>query len=180
MSNQQDNGRPAGAVLLARQTLLQVADRDIGQLTHIQNARCTTPRCRVAGLIGLGFSGAAVGRGDDHYACPMSDFMQVVTTVDSEEAAEQLARSITAARLAACVQIVGPIRSLYWWQGELDDAREWQLVMKTTIGRLLELEQHIKANHSYETPEITATEIPWGSREYLDWISAETRTGASS
>ena len=108
----------------------------------------------------------------------MADFMQVVTTVDSEEAAEQLARGITGARLAACVQIVGPIKSLYWWHGELEDAREWQLVIKTTSERLPALEAHIKANHSYETPEITATEIPWGSREYLDWISAETRTDA--
>jgi periplasmic divalent cation tolerance protein len=106
----------------------------------------------------------------------MADFMQVVTTVDSEEAAERLARGITGARLAACVQIMGPIRSLYWWQGALDDAREWQLIIKTTMARLDELEAHIKANHSYETPEITATEIPWGSREYLDWIKAETRT----
>ena len=108
----------------------------------------------------------------------MADFMQVVTTVDSEEAAEQLARGITGARLAACVQIVGPIKSLYWWQGELEDAREWQLVIKTTSARLPALEAYIKANHSYETPEITASEIPWGSREYLDWISAETRTDA--
>lgn len=106
--------------------------------------------------------------------------MQVVTTVDSEVSAEQLARGITGERLAACVQIVGPIRSVYWWQGELEDAREWQLVIKTTSGRLAELEAHIKANHSYETPEITGTEIPWGSREYLDWISTETRTDASS
>ena len=108
----------------------------------------------------------------------MADFMQVVTTVDSEDAAEQLARGITGARLAACVQIVGPIESLYWWQGELEDAREWQLVIKTTSERLSALEVYIKANHSYETPEITATEIPWGSRDYLDWISAETRTDA--
>ena len=107
----------------------------------------------------------------------MADFMQVVTTVDSEEAAEQLARGITGARLAACVQIVGPFKSLYWWQGELEDAREWQLVIKTTSARLPALEAHIKANHSYETPEITASEISWGSREYLDWITAETRTG---
>ena len=49
----------------------------------------------------------------------MADFMQVVTTIDSEEAAERLARGITGARLAACVQIVGPIKSIYWWQGEL-------------------------------------------------------------
>lgn len=108
----------------------------------------------------------------------MDNFMQVVTTVDSDEAAEELARSIIAARLAACVQIIGPIKSLYWWQGELEEAREWQLVIKTTSERLSALEAHIKSNHSYETPEITATEIPWGSREYLDWISAETRTGA--
>ncbi|MGA9509751.1 MAG: divalent-cation tolerance protein CutA [Candidatus Sulfotelmatobacter sp.] len=108
----------------------------------------------------------------------MTDFMLVVTTLDSEEAAEQLARSITGAHLAACVQIVGLIKSLYWWQGELEDAREWQLVIKTTSERLWALEAHIKGNHSYETPEITATEIPWGSREYLDWISAETRTDA--
>lgn len=110
----------------------------------------------------------------------MSDFMQVVTTTDSEEEAERLARGITGARLAACVQIVGPIKSLYWWQGELEDAREWQLIIKTTSPRLPDLEEYIKSNHSYETPEIIGIEIPWGSREYLGWISAETRTDASS
>jgi periplasmic divalent cation tolerance protein len=111
----------------------------------------------------------------------MTGYMQVLTTVDSTEEAERLARSITGARLAACVQIVGPIRSLFWWQDQIDDAQEWLLVIKTTTERLPELEEHIKANHSYDTPEITATEIPWGSREYLDWISAETRrTGVSS
>lgn len=108
----------------------------------------------------------------------MSDFMQVVTTIDSEEAAERLARGITGTRLAACVQIVGPVKSLYWWQGDLDEAREWQLIIKTISDRLSALEEYIKANHSYETPEITATEIPWGSREYLGWISAETQTDA--
>jgi len=105
----------------------------------------------------------------------MTDYMQVLTTVDSAEEAETLGRSITGARLAACVQIVGPIRSLYWWQDKLDDAQEWLLLIKTTSERLSELEQHIKANHSYDIPEITATSIPWGSAEYLNWISAETR-----
>ena len=111
----------------------------------------------------------------------MTDYMQVITTVDSTEEAERLARSVVNARLAACVQIVGPIRSLYWWQDKLDDAQEWQLLMKTTTERLSALEEHIKSHHSYDTPEITATPIPWGSQEYLDWISAETRqTGVSS
>jgi periplasmic divalent cation tolerance protein len=111
----------------------------------------------------------------------MTEHMQVLTTVDSAEAAERLGRSIAGARLAACVQIVGPIRSLYWWQGKVEEAQEWQLLIKTTSGRLAELEQHIKANHGYDTPEIIATPIPWGSQEYLGWVSAETRqTGVSS
>lgn len=110
----------------------------------------------------------------------MADFMQVLTAIDSEEAAVRLARGITGARLAAAVQIVGPIRSLYWWRGELVDAREWQLVIKTTSDRLSEVEAHIKEHHSYETPGIAAMEISWGSPEYLDWINAETRTDVSS
>jgi periplasmic divalent cation tolerance protein len=93
----------------------------------------------------------------------MTEYMQVLTTVDSTEEAESLARSITGAHLAACVQIVGPIRSLYWWNDRLGDAQEWLLLIKTTTERLDELERHIKANHSYDTPEITATRIPWGS-----------------
>ena len=64
----------------------------------------------------------------------MANYMQVITTVDSEEAAEQLARGITGARLAACVQIVGPVKSLYWWQDQLEDAREWQLVIRDDVG----------------------------------------------
>lgn len=105
----------------------------------------------------------------------MADFILVVTAIDNEDSAEQLARGIAGARLAASVQIVGPIKSLYWWKGDLVEAREWQLTMKTTSERLSELEAYIKAHHSYETPGIIATEIPWGSREYLDWITAETR-----
>jgi periplasmic divalent cation tolerance protein len=111
----------------------------------------------------------------------MADYVQVLTTVDSEEAGVTLARSVVEARLAACVQIVGPIRSLFWWEGKVDDAREWQLLMKTTTERLAELERHIKANHSYDTPEIIETEIIGGSAEYLGWVSGETRqAGASS
>ena len=110
----------------------------------------------------------------------VASFMQVVTTTDSEGSAEQLARGITGARYAASVQIIGAIKSFYWWKGELVEAREWQLAMKTTSDRLPKLEAYIKENHSYETPSIIATEIPWGSREYLDWITAETRTDASS
>lgn len=105
----------------------------------------------------------------------MIEYMQVVTAVDSEDEAERLARGIASERLAASVQISGPIRSFYWWKGQLADAREWQVTVKTTAERLDAIETYIKANHSYETPGIMATEIRWGSRDYLDWISAETR-----
>ncbi|MFG6195424.1 divalent-cation tolerance protein CutA [Nonomuraea sp. JJY05] len=98
-----------------------------------------------------------------------------MTTVASADEGVALAHSITSQRLAAGVQIIGPIRSLYWWQGSLRDEREWQLVIKTTHSLLVALENHIKANHSYETPEIIATEIAAGSDDYLNWISAETR-----
>lgn len=108
----------------------------------------------------------------------MAEYMQVTTAVDNEEEAVRLARGITSARLAASVQIAGPVRSFYWWKGDVEDAREWQLVIKTTKERLTELERYIKANHSYETPGIAATEFTWGSQEYLLWISAETQTDA--
>lgn len=110
----------------------------------------------------------------------MAKYVQVLTTVDSEEAGVTLARGIVKARLAACVQIVGPIRSLFWWDGKVDEAREWQLLIKTTGERLPELELYIKAHHSYDTPEIIETEIIGGSAEYLGWVSAETgRVGPS-
>jgi periplasmic divalent cation tolerance protein len=107
----------------------------------------------------------------------MTEYMQVVTTVDSEAEAERLTRAIVGERLAACVQIVGPVRSFYWWKGDLAEGREWQVQMKTTKDRLGDLAAYLKANHGYETPEILGLKIEAGSREYLDWISAETRTG---
>ncbi|MER6515109.1 divalent-cation tolerance protein CutA [Nonomuraea sp. NPDC001636] len=110
----------------------------------------------------------------------MTDYIQVLTTVPSADAGAALARSITMKRFAAGVQIVGPIRSLYWWKGSLRDEQEWQLVIKTTRTLFAELEEHIKASHGYEIPEIIATEILEGSGTYLNWISTETqRTDAS-
>ncbi|WP_084955840.1 divalent-cation tolerance protein CutA [Thermoactinospora rubra] len=107
----------------------------------------------------------------------MGDYLQVTTTASSSDEAARLARAVTEARLAACVQILGPIRSVYWWDGEVQDEQEWQLVMKTTADALPALESHIKANHSYDVPEIVATPIVGGSAEYLAWVSAETGSG---
>ncbi|MEU4700017.1 divalent-cation tolerance protein CutA [Nonomuraea dietziae] len=101
--------------------------------------------------------------------------VQALTTVSQSEEALALARSLTGQRLAAGVQIVGPIRSVYWWQGSVQEAEEWQLLVKTTAALFAEVKSHIKENHSHVTPEIIATEIVSGSVEYLRWISEETR-----
>lgn len=108
----------------------------------------------------------------------MSDYQhcQVVTTIDSREAAEVLSHSAVQARVAACGQVAGPIHSTYWWEGKLETAEEWYVVFKTTAERYPALEQHIRAHHSYDVPEIVLTPILAGNPDYLSWITTETRT----
>ena len=103
----------------------------------------------------------------------MSGAVVVTTTVDSAEVAESLARSIVEARLGACVQIV-PVRSVYRWDGEVRVDAEWQCVMKTSAIRADELVAHIKANHSYDVPEVVVTPVVGGNDDYLAWVSEET------
>src|SRR5215217_364766 len=104
----------------------------------------------------------------------MVDGIVVSTTTDSAEAAEQLARSIVDARLGACVQIVGPVRSVYRWEGAVQIEQEWQCLVKTTADRADELTAHIEAHHSYDVPEVIVTPIIGGSQEYLSWLRQET------
>lgn len=96
-------------------------------------------------------------------------YILVLTTVATRQFANDLARSIVDARLAACVQMHG-VESVYRWKGEVCNEPEWQLAIKTSDAKYAELEQHIRANHSYETPEIVRLAIAGGSREYLAWI----------
>ncbi|MFD5826856.1 divalent-cation tolerance protein CutA [Lentzea sp. NPDC060358] len=97
----------------------------------------------------------------------------VTTTVDSAEAAESLAKNIVEARLGACVQIV-PIRSVYRWDGEVRVDAEWQCVVKTSVLRADELVEHIKAQHTYDVPEVVVTPVVGGNDDYLAWVSEET------
>lgn len=110
----------------------------------------------------------------------MADHVQVMTTVDSAEQAAALARGIVERRLAACAQIVGPIRSHYRWQGKVEEAEEWQLLIKTTAGRYSDVAAYLAANHGYDTPEIIAVPIVAGSAEYLGWVNAETSPADAS
>ncbi len=108
----------------------------------------------------------------------MTDIIEVHTTIDSEDAARKMAEAIVARRLAACVQVSGPIMSTYWWQGKIDQAQEWVCTAKTTQALYGELEQAIRANHPYDTPEILAVSVIAGSKGYLDWVEAETHGSA--
>ena len=101
----------------------------------------------------------------------MADYLQVTTTAGSEEEAEQLGAALVERRLAACVQVIGPISSHYRWQGKIETAREWMCVAKTSAARYAELETAIRDLHSYEEPEIVAAPIVAGSAGYLDWLS---------
>ncbi|REK26440.1 MAG: divalent-cation tolerance protein CutA [Planctomycetota bacterium] len=103
----------------------------------------------------------------------MTKFLQVATTIDSEASAQQLARAVVEARLAACVQVQGPLHSTYRWQGDVETATEWLCTMKTSAAKLPALEAKICEFHSYDVPEIVATEIVAGSAAYLAWLAAE-------
>ncbi len=98
----------------------------------------------------------------------------VLTVTDSEDAARGLAGSIVANRLAACVQVSGPVRSVYRWDGAIEDASEWQLWCKTTDARYEALVAHIVEHHGYDTPEIVRLPVEGGHGPYLRWIDAET------
>lgn len=104
----------------------------------------------------------------------MANYVQVVTTTDSEGAAAALARSIVDARGGACVQVV-PIRSFYRWDDAVQDDPEWQLQIKTSATRMDALVALIKAEHTYDVPEIIATPITGGNDAYLAWLDEETQ-----
>lgn len=100
----------------------------------------------------------------------MSDCLQVLTTAGSEEEAGRIGELLVARKLAACVQVVGPITSRYRWQGAVEKAREWQCLVKTTAAAYEAVEAAIREVHSYDEPEIIATPIVAGSAGYLAWV----------
>jgi periplasmic divalent cation tolerance protein len=99
------------------------------------------------------------------------DPIVVFLTAASGEEATRLADLLIGAHLAACVQILPEMESVYRWQGQVERQSEILLIVKTTAGRFAELETEVRALHSYETPEIVAIPIVTGSQPYLDWVS---------
>ena len=100
----------------------------------------------------------------------MSDLIQVITTVDSKEVADALANELVKLRLAACVQIDGPIGSIYRWKDKIESAEEFRLTVKTRRGVYHEVEQAIRGHHTYDVPEIVAVPVVVASSSYSDWL----------
>jgi periplasmic divalent cation tolerance protein len=102
----------------------------------------------------------------------MSDAIMVLMTAGSREEAARLADVLVVARLAACVQILPEIESVYHWQGKIERSPEVLLMAKTTLQNFAELEAMVRSLHSYETPEIIALPITTASAPYLEWLTA--------
>jgi periplasmic divalent cation tolerance protein len=103
----------------------------------------------------------------------MDRFIQVTTTTDKREDAERIARSLVERRLAGCVQILGPVTSIYRWKGKIETAGEWLCLIKSREDLYGAIEAAIRSLHPYETPEIIAVPVTAGSGDYLDWLRNE-------
>jgi periplasmic divalent cation tolerance protein len=122
-----------------------------------------------------GTAGAAAGQATAAPTAERASYLQVQTTTDSRAEAIELGRAAVQARLAACAQVAGPVVSSYWWEGDLERAEEWLLLLKLPAARYQELADFLSQRHSYDEPEIVATPIVAGSAPYLSWMEEETR-----
>ena len=104
----------------------------------------------------------------------MAQFVGVLVTCGSEEEASKIAHALVNEKLAACANMISPIRSIYRWQGKICDEREWLLVVKTRETRFQDLEKRVKSLHSYQVPEIISLPILAGSSSYLSWLEEST------
>jgi periplasmic divalent cation tolerance protein len=101
----------------------------------------------------------------------MSDKRIVLTTAASEEEARKIAHHLVERRLAACVNIVPQVTSIYRWRGKVEEAQEWLLLVKTTAGAFAQVREAIAELHSYELPECVCLTIDDGAENYLQWIA---------
>jgi periplasmic divalent cation tolerance protein len=106
---------------------------------------------------------------------PSDQFVIVLTTLPAEGEAEKFASQLVQERLAACVNILPPMRSVYRWKNAVEHADERQIVIKTTKARLTALEARIRTLHPYDVPEFVVLPIDSGSADYLSWLSDNTK-----
>ena len=107
----------------------------------------------------------------------MKNYIQVVTTTENKEDAQKIATDLVGKRLVACVQVIGPVSSTYWWREKIEEAEEWLCIMKSRKDLYEQIEKTLKRIHPYEEPEILATPIVEGSRSYLAWLDEQVTPG---
>jgi periplasmic divalent cation tolerance protein len=104
----------------------------------------------------------------------MNGVIQIVTAIDDKGKAEHIAKELVRKRLAASVQIMGPIKSIYRWKGRIEEAEEWQCIIKSRKTHYKKIEEEIKLLHHYELPEIIAIDIDTALTGYTEWVEEET------
>jgi periplasmic divalent cation tolerance protein len=104
----------------------------------------------------------------------MEEAVQITTTGDNRETIEKIGRSLVEKRLASCVQVLGPIKSIYRWKGKIEETEEWLCLIKSRKSLYKDIETEILRLHPYELPEITVTTIDDGLQGYVQWIIEET------
>ena len=111
---------------------------------------------------------------------PMLDFIQVMTAVDNEEDAQNIAAALVSQRLAASVQVIGPLTSTYWWNGDVTTAEEWLCLIQTRANLFAEVDAVIQQVHPYDVPEVLAVPVLAGGSSYLAWLDRELKKRNSS
>jgi periplasmic divalent cation tolerance protein len=108
---------------------------------------------------------------------PEAEFLVALVTAGSEEEAQLIARTLVKRMLAACVNILPGIASVYHWQGQVQQDQEWLLVIKTRRDVLDELIQQVQRLHSYDLPEVIALPLVGGSQDYIRWLDKAVHGG---
>ena len=103
-------------------------------------------------------------------------YIIAITTTPSKNEAEKIAKTLLEERLIACANIIGPVQSLFWWQGKIDEAQEHLILMKTRKDLFSKLSEKVKALHSYQIPEVIAVPIVEGFKPYMEWLESSLRT----
>ena len=103
-------------------------------------------------------------------------YAALLITCPSREEGERIARALVGAKLAACVNMVPGVKSIYWWRGYVEEGEEVLLLVKTRLDLVEELAKKVRSLHSYEVPEIIALPIVSGSKSYLDWLDESLAT----
>jgi periplasmic divalent cation tolerance protein len=106
----------------------------------------------------------------------MSKFVQISTTTEKKHDAERISAVLVQKRLAACVQIIGPVKSTYWWENAVKTGEEWICLVKTKKSLIKKVEAEVFAIHPYEVPEFVVTPVLTGSDSYLKWLGSEIQT----